>query len=279
MGCIENAALALYVWGRWALVAAVVALVVYRSRRGLRWPLLAREAALIATAYFAYFGVRGFTEGSEARALANAGLIMSAERALGFFWEPALQALILGNHGLITLANWAYIWGHWPLIGVVGIWLFLSRPEAYRIYRNAFLISGAMGIVIFMAFPVAPPRLTDIDVVDTVTVYSKAYRVLQPPALVNQYAAVPSLHFGWNLLVGIALVKEARSPLLKVFGAVMPAVMFLAIVLTANHYILDGAAGAAIALTGLLLARRIGETGAFSRPGARPPRQLRGAHL
>ncbi len=258
---MQDAALALYTWGRWVVIAAVLSLIVYRSRQGLRWQQLAREIALILVAYFAYFWVRGLTEGSEARAVANAARIINIERTLGFFWEPALQTLILGNHSLITLANWAYIWGHWPVIGITGLWLFLSRPQAYRLFRDAFFISGAIGLVIFMAFPVAPPRLTDIDVVDTVTAYSKAYRVLQPPALVNQYAAVPSLHVGWNLLVGIALVREAPWRWAKAFGVIMPVVMFLAIVLTANHYIVDGVAGAAIALTGLLLAQRVRQKG------------------
>ena len=149
--------------------------------------------------------------------------------------------------------NWAYIWGHWPLIILVAIWLYTMRPETYRLYRNAFMVSGAIGLVIFASFPVAPPRLADIDVIDTVTLHSSAYRVLQPPALVNQYAAMPSLHFGWNLLIGIAIFTTARSWEMKAFGVVKPVVMLLSVVLTANHYILDPVAGAAVALTGLAI--------------------------
>jgi hypothetical protein len=105
-----------------------------------------------------------------------------------------------------------------------------------------------------VVFPVAPPRLADIGLVDTVTQHSNAYRVLQPKAFTNQYAAVPSLHFGWDLLIGIALVTNARWLAVRVFGAVVPVLMFAAIVLTANHYIFDAIAGGAVALTGLGLA-------------------------
>lgn len=240
---------------RWLIVLALIALLLYRSRRFTSIHGLARELSLLVGAFFLYFFVRGITESSESKALANADYIIRLEDWLGILWEPAMQSVIVNSNTLITLANWVYIWGHWPLIALVALWLYVWRPPTYRLYRNAFIISGAIGLVIFAAFPVAPPRLTEMDLIDTVTSYSNAYRVLQPPALVNQYAAVPSLHFGWNMLIGIALVQEARSWLVKACGVLMPVLMFFAIVLTANHFILDAVAGAAVALAGLLIAK------------------------
>ena len=79
---------------------------------------------------------------------------------------------------------------------------------------------------------------------------SRAYRLLQPPAFVNQYAALPSLHAGWNLLVGIAIVTAATSLALKVVGCVMPVLMAVAVIATANHYVVDVIAGIAIVLVG-----------------------------
>ncbi len=73
------------------------------------------------------------------------------------------------------------------------------------------MISGAVGMVIFATCPVAPPRMVDAGLVDTVTEHSSAYRLLEPPALVNQYAAMPSLPAGWDLLVGIAIVSAATG--------------------------------------------------------------------
>jgi hypothetical protein len=94
----------------------------------------------------------------------------------------------------------------------------------------------------------------DAGLVDTVTQRSNSYRVLQPPAFVNQYAALPSLHVGWDLLMGIAVMTAATGVTLRVVGALMPLAMVAAVVLTANHYLLDVIAGAAVALTGLALA-------------------------
>jgi hypothetical protein len=218
---------------------------------------VAWEAVLMLGAVLVYFAVRSLTEGSAEQALYNARSVVRLERFLGIFWEPQLQALLDGEQHLVTLANWVYIWGHWPVIALVGGWLLFERPTTYRVVRNAFLISGATGMVIFATFPVAPPRLADLGFMDTVTLHSNSYRVLQPPALTNQYAAVPSLHFGWNLLVGIVLVQQARGLLVRMFGLIMPVLMLAAIVLTANHYILDAAAGAAVALLGLWLAQRL----------------------
>jgi membrane-associated phospholipid phosphatase len=104
----------------------------------------------------------------------------------------------------------------------------------------------------------APPRLVgELGFVDTVTLHSEAYRVLQPPSLTNQFAAIPSLHVGWNLLMGIAIVSFSTNRLLKVFGVSMPIAMYVATIVTANHYFLDGVLGSALALIGLGVAWKI----------------------
>ncbi len=222
--------------------------------RNVRWRYVLFEFVLIFTAVLMYFLVRGLTEGSPEAAYENADRIADFQQRLGFFWEPALQGWMIDYHVLVTFVNWIYIWAHWPVIGLVALWLVLKRPRDYRVVRNAFLISGGIGLIIFATFPVAPPRFAEPDVVDTITEYSSSYRVLQPPALVNEYAAMPSLHFGWNLIIGITLVWKARWLPGKALGFVAPPLMFIAIVLTANHYILDGIVGGIVALTGLAAA-------------------------
>ena len=245
---------------RWGLVATGFLVLVFRHRAFLDRSGLLREMALVIFAYFAYFAVRGLTVGSEAQAVANAEKVVGFERAIGLFREPAMQRAILDDRWLVNVMNWMYVWGHWPLIILVAAWLFLNLPPTYRLYRNAFVISGAIGILIFALFPVAPPRLADVDIVDTVTLHSNSYRVLQPPGLVNQFAAVPSLHFGWNLLIGIVLFTRGSSVLARAAGIAVPPVMFLAIVLTANHYIIDAVLGGMVALTGLAIAYAITNT-------------------
>ena len=200
------------------LVLLGLATVLYRGRGVLHLSALFRELALVTGAFFAYFAVRGATEGGEALALANASAVASFERRLGFLWEPRLQELIIDHHWMVTALNWVYIWGHWPFIGIVAMWLFLFHRDKYRLIRNAFLISGGIGLIIFDVFPVAPPRLAETDVVDTLMRFSNSYRVLQPPGLVNVYAAFPSLHFGWNLLMGIALFAWSRPRIPRLIG-------------------------------------------------------------
>ncbi len=218
------------------------------------WVEVLHQVMLFAAGMVVYFGVRGLTESNIATAQAHAEWLVALERKLGLFVEPALQAKIADHSVLVTLANWVYIWGHWPVVLGILVWLLLRRPDSYYLIRNAFLISGLIGVTIFVLFPMAPPRLAGLDVVDTVTRYSHSYRVLQPPAFVNQYAAMPSLHFGWDLIVGIMLFREARHLPLKVAGVLAPIAMAMAVVLTANHYILDIVVGGAVALTGLALA-------------------------
>ena len=225
-----------------------------RPLRARRLAGVGREIAIVLALTAMYFGVRGVTESGVDEAVANAERVMDFERTIGILWEPSLQATIIGSDAAVAVLNWIYIWGHWPVIAAIATWLIVRHPGDYPVYRNAFAISGAIGIVIFMTFPVAPPRLTDLAVVDTITEYSKSYRVLQPPAFVNQYAAVPSLHFGWDLLLGLALIRVSTVRVVRLFGCLMPVAMLAAIVLTANHYIIDAVVGGAVALTGLAVA-------------------------
>ena len=86
------------------------------------------------------------------------------------------------------------------------------------------------------------------------TAYSTSYRVLQPPALVNKYAALPGLHVGWNLLVGILIWRNANRLPVRMLGVGSPLLMVAAVIVTANHHTIDAVAGAIVALTGLALA-------------------------
>jgi len=209
---------------------------------------IVQQAGLVLLAIFVYFSVRGLTAGSYDVALAHSRGIVSLEKSLGINIEGALQAPVVRSDALETLANWVYIWGHWPVIVATMLWLARRHRDIFLRLRNAMVISGAFGIVIFMAYPVAPPRLAHLGLEDTVTEDSHAYRVLQPPAFVNQYAAMPSLHVGWDLLVGISIVTAASALALRIIGSVMPFLMALAVVVTANHYLLDAVVGVAIVL-------------------------------
>jgi hypothetical protein len=222
-----------------------------------RWHSLLTEVVFVAAGIVAYFSARGLTEANPAKAIEHSHEVVDFEKWSHLYHEPFLQGLIIGHETLIDVLNWIYIWGHWPVIIVTLVWLVHSHPAPYRILRNAFFVSGMIGVCIFVLYPVAPPRLAGLGLYDTVSAQSHAYRVLQPPAFVNQYAAVPSLHVGWNLLIGIFVVRYARRTVLRVIGALLPMAMTASVVLTANHYVIDAVLGAIVALTGLVVAMRM----------------------
>ena len=236
-----------------------------------RWPAVVTELALVLAGVGVYFGVRGITATDVDRAQANAADVVALQDRLGLGHEARLQDMVDNSAPLMTILNWIYIWGHWPVIGAVLLWLFLRHPGGYLLVRTTMLLSGAVGLVVFAAYPLAPPRLAGLGLVDTVSQYSTSYRLLQPPALVNQYAAMPSLHVGWDLLMGIALATYAAHRVLRVVGAVLPVAMVAAVVLTANHYILDAVAGAGLVLVSLAVARRIGAPRGWTTP---PPPEV-----
>ncbi len=219
------------------------------------------EPALVLGGILAYFGVRGLTDDHPIRAQHNAADIWRLERWLHLGVEHWVQGLIIDRPVLVDAANGVYIWGHWPVIAAAMLWLLIRHPDTLRRLRSAMFVSGAVALVVFALVPVAPPRLFDLGLVDTVTAYSNAYRVLQPPTLVNVNAAMPSLHCGWNLLVGLALVATTpagrRGLPQRVLGTLMPLVMTFSVVATANHYLVDIFAGEALALAcWILVARR-----------------------
>jgi hypothetical protein len=207
-----------------------------------------REIALFVVAYLVYFGVRAITEGAPAVAQHHATQVIDFERRLGIAWERSVQDSVLHNTVLLDAANAVYVYGHWPVIIVAGVLLYRHRRRRYYQLRTAFIISGLIGLVIFALYPVAPPRLTDLPLVDTVTQRAEGYRQVVPKALVNQYAALPSFHAGWNVLLGIIVVRATSNRLLRGLAVVGPAAMVLAVVATANHFIVDVLAGVAIAL-------------------------------
>jgi len=217
-----------------------------------------RESGIVGLAAYLYFFVRGLIHAREADAMEHARWLVSTEKSLGIFHERQLQSWILGHDWLVSLVNSIYIYGHWPVVVGTLVWLFVRHREAFPVFRTAMVISGVIGFVFFFFYPMAPPRfLADLGFVDTVTLHSEAYRVLQPPSLTNQFAAMPSLHVGWNLLMGIAIFRYSSNRFWKTFAVLMPLAMWAATILTANHYFVDGIVGSALALTGLAIAFRI----------------------
>ena len=175
------------------------------------------EASLIVGAYLAYEAVRRIVAPSSVEAIDRAMRLIRVEQRLGIFFEPNLQRFAIHHQWLVSMFNFIYIWGYVPVIGIAALYLYTRHHEFYTRYRNAFLLSGAIGLIVFATLPVAPPRMfPEFGFIDTVRGGSPVYGSVEGRHLVNEFAAVPSFHFGWILLVSLALFQSSKALMMRV---------------------------------------------------------------
>ena len=209
-----------------------------------------RELALIVGAYWAYMYSRTLLfDDFVDEALSNAGKIISFEKSLGFFWEPGWQEwAITSAKSLVIVFNWAYIVTFWPILLTTGIILYLVNRQRYRYYRNVVLLSFIFALIGFMVFPLAPPRMMAGDFVDTIKAFGPAFYASRELAnYYNAYAAMPSLHFSWTVILGVLLWRTLPG-WFRVVGLLYPVLTVFAIVITGNHFIMDAAGGGLLAV-------------------------------
>jgi PAP2 superfamily len=220
------------------------------DRRGIQ------ELFLVCAGLLVYYLIRGFVVDELPVAQAHALDIVHLERSLHLFWEPALQRDLNGGLLEIQIWNGVYFWAHAPIIAIVGVWLYLRSRHTYALIRNAFLVSALLGLFIYYAYPVAPPRLLpSFGFVDTMQRYSRlSYQAQSLKPFVNPYAAVPSLHFGWSVLIGVGVIRALQRPFGWALGSVLPLLMLIAVIATANHFVFDAVMGLIVCGAGLGLA-------------------------
>ena len=204
------------------------------------------EIAIVVGLYIIYSFVQASVNQPVSLAVQNANSIVQLEKNLGIFIELNVQHWFLQNSILVNLANDVYSYLFYPVIIAFAIWAYNRHKQQYIVARNIFLVSAFIGLFSFALFPMAPPRLmSELGFVDTLSKYDAIhYSASIPHFLVNQYAAMPSFHFGWTLLVGAATFMIARSWWLRTLGILLPVVMLVSIVATGNHFILDALGGA-----------------------------------
>lgn len=210
------------------------------------------ELGFAAIAIACYLVVRAYTADLTDEAVANAGRLIALERDLGVAWEHRVQEATMSVPALSTFFTQFYIWGYFPTLVPVTIWLFLRHRESYRTLRNALLGSGVAGLVVYAAYPCAPPWITDGGFSDTVT-EGPFLSVARPSGVTNHLGALPSFHVGWVILVGVVVFSATRSRIVRVLCILHAAAMSYAVVSTGNHWVLDVPAGALLAAVGLLV--------------------------
>jgi hypothetical protein len=227
-----------------------------------RRPNLLRESALILSLFLAYRFGRALISGHVQAAMINAADVWKMERLLGMPSELVLQQWAMRWPDLVEAANWYYVGVHFPVTALFLAWGWWRRPPSdYRWARRLIITMTALAFLIHTAMPLAPPRMMSrLGFVDTMATIGPSAYDGSAATIANQFAAMPSLHVGWALLISFVVIRTT-TPRLKWLTLAHPAITTLVVVVTANHYWLDALAAAALLAVTLLIT-----------PRPRPPR-------
>lgn len=202
-------------------------------------------------------------------AFRNAARVWDTERTVRLPGEGSVQRLLLHGDTLVHTANTYYAAVHFPATALFLIWLYVRRPDHYLWARRVLAVVTGAALALHLAFPLAPPRLLGAaHLIDTGQVYGPTVYRAAPAAdtLANQFAAMPSLHFGWALMLALGMMAAtgSRTPsgiVPRRWGALWllhPLLTLLVIVGTANHYWLDAVVAAVLLGAALLVIPRPG---------------------
>jgi hypothetical protein len=213
---------------------------------------------LLVVTYVAYLLLRySLLEDVEARAFANADAVIALERALGVYREADIQGWMLEYaHGAVVFFNWFYTLGFFPIILPIAVLVFLAWPRTFAYYRDVFLFSLVITWALYVLFPLAPPRLLAPEgFVDTVAAFGPdIYTSKESQNFYNAYSAMPSMHFGWPALYGVMFLRTGRW-WLQVVAFAYPALLFMAVIVTANHFFVDPMVGGLVVVVSFGLRR------------------------
>jgi len=234
------------------------------------------EAILILTGYALYEMVRSKVAGNPIAAYHHGLQIVHAERLLHIYWERPIQHAFIGDVRFLQFWDIYYGTVHFVMPVIALAWLFHACPPRYRRWRNALVWLTLISIAGFALYPLMPPRLMPASYafVDTAARFG-GLGVLDKGSMKdveNLYAAMPSLHLAWSTWSALALFGAVRRPWVKALVLLDPLLTTFAVVVTANHWILDCVAGLLVLGLGHALARGIDAGAAWVRRPRRLPR-------
>jgi len=223
-----------------------------RSASWVLWGGVAWESALLFVLYGLWQFAGSFTVMGTSGALPRARWLWDAERVLYLPSETDLQRLILPHPLLVQACNYYYDILHFPLLGACLIWLYTRHRADYPRIRTTVALFTGISLLIQL-IPVAPPRLlASTGMVDTAVQYGQSVYAWGGGFNADEFSAMPSVHVGWALIVAIAVITVSRSRW-RWLAAAYPVLTLLVVVVTANHFWLDGiAAGLLVALVMLV---------------------------
>jgi hypothetical protein len=235
-----------------------------------------RQLGLFVCAELLYETVRGIAEGGHATAFANGQAVIDFERSTGTFFEPSFQAFFIAQHWVLDFANFMYMNSHFVLTTGFLVWLYLRRNDSFYFVRNMFMVAMGLALILYVAVPTAPPRLFEsYGFVDTINDFSSVnHDSALVKIFVNPYAAIPSMHCAFSMMIGVSGFLLCRNPAARAFWAAYPLLVAWVVVVTGNHYWVDAALGWAVAGSSALVAQRLlarARPESWSwHPGARP---------
>ncbi len=241
---------ALAVAGVLAIAATVIRVgrLAGRSAGCALWGGVAAESALLFGLYALWQFAGSFTVMSAAGAVSRAHWLWHAERVLLLPSETSLQRPFLSHPALVQAFNLYYDVLHFPVLGACLIWLYTRHRESYPPVRTTVALFTGVSLLIQL-IPVAPPRLLPgTGMVDTAVRYGQSVYSWHGGFDADEFSAMPSVHVGWALIVAIAVITVSRSRW-RWLAAAYPALTLLVVMVTANHFWLDGiVAGLLVAL-------------------------------
>jgi len=245
------------------------------------WKDLFRQILLGFGAYMVYELTRAFVYGNAYspgyKPFGDATKIINLERLLHVFAEPSIQAWVSGQRWLMDIADWTYLNAHYFVTIGALVFIYFRRNDSFYFVRNVFMVAMGIAIVGYALYPTAPPRLmpewgfTDsIHQFTGITVEKGA-----SSALINLYAAVPSMHVCFALMVGIPMSRLTRRRAARIAWRVYPLLITFVVIATGNHYLTDVFLGAVTAGASWMIASRLL---ARARPDAWTFRPARTVH-
>ena len=220
------------------------------------WGDLGLQLAIFALIDVAYEASRTLATGDRATAMRHAHDIVGAERSLGLFHELALQRWAMHAPSIVMdVANWTYFNCQFTFSFGFVLWVYLRRNAFFPRLRNTLVAANLLGLVGYVLYPAAPPRmLSGLGFVDALNATSVNHHSGPIAALANPYAAMPSLHTAYACIVAVTGVAVTRNRARWLWLA-YPGLVVFSIIATANHFVLDAAAGATVATLALTLVR------------------------
>jgi hypothetical protein len=215
------------------------------------------EALAIVAIYLVYEGGRGLTGGGLEAAVEHAHSIASLERSLHLFVERDVQEAARALPGVLGIFGVLYLTLHLGATGGYLLWLHQRRPAHYALRRTTLVVATLLSSIVFVVYPTAPPRLAQLGIVDTVSTGHVDLNHGLVHSFYNPFAAMPSMHFGYALIVGLGLLRLARTSAVRAAALAYPVLVLLIIVATGNHFVLDAAGGALVAGIAFAAARSI----------------------